>query len=185
MYDENERRGHDRGGDRGSGNYRGGKGKGLPLSELDPQLTATSHKVIGAARDVHMGIGPGFDRAVYLSALSAELSAQGISHRVNAELSVNYKGQRVGSTVADLFIAERFLVTVLAKPGEVGSYERAQLRAQLRAADVELGLIINFAGRLLKDGLVRVLNPDKLNIQRGHGGEGGEHDDHFDQPQGG
>jgi hypothetical protein len=87
--------------------------------------------------------------------------------------------------VADLFIAERFLVTVLAKPGEVGSYERAQLRAQLRAADVELGLIINFAGRLLKDGLVRVLNPDKLNIQRGHAGEGGEHDDHFDQPQGG
>ena len=34
------------------------------------------------------------------------------------------------------------------------------------AADVELGLIINFSERRLKDGLVRVLNPEKLNLQR-------------------
>ena len=57
---------------------------------------------------------------------------------------------------------------------EIGSHERNALRAQLRAADVELGLIINFGERRLKDGLVRVLNPDKLNEMRGEGGEAGE-----------
>ena len=34
--------------------------------------------------------------------------------------------------------------------------------APLRAAELELGLIINFGQRRLKDGLVRVLNPDAL-----------------------
>jgi hypothetical protein len=77
--------------------------------------------------------------------------------------------------VADLWVGDRFIVKVLARPGEIGSFERNALRAQLRAADVELGLIINFGERRLKDGLVRVLNPDKLNEMRGEGAEGGEH----------
>ena len=48
----------------------------------------------------------------------------------------------------------------------------------MRAADVELGLIINFGERRLKDGLVRVLNPDKLNELKGEGqGEGEEYED--------
>ncbi len=59
------------------------------------------------------------------------------------------------------------MVDLMARPGEIGSYERSSVRAQLRAADLELGLIINFCERRLKDGLVRVLNPDKLNAMRG------------------
>ena len=55
---------------------------------------------------------------------------------------------------------------IMAEPREISGYDRTRLRAQLRAADVVLGLVINFAGRRLKDGLVRVLNPDKLNAQR-------------------
>jgi hypothetical protein len=62
----------------------------------------------------------------------------------------------------------------MARPGEIGGYERAALRSRLRVADVELGLIINFGERRLKDGLVRVLNPDKLNANRGEGAEGEE-----------
>jgi hypothetical protein len=39
-------------------------------------------------------------------------------------------------------------------PSVIGSFERNGLRAQLRAADVELGLIINFGERRLKTALV-------------------------------
>lgn len=152
--------------------------RGTPLSELDPALTSISHRVIGCARDVHMALGPGFDVAVYATALQAELNAAAIAFKANHAFDVQYKGASVGRTTADLFIADRFVVTVMAKPGEIGSYERAVLRAQLRAGDLELGLIINFAGRLLKDGLVRVLNPDKLNAMKAVGGEA--HDDLHD-----
>lgn len=156
----------------GPGGGSGGRGRGVPLSELDPALTAVSHKVIGCARDVHMGLGPGYEADVYSQAMQAEMTAQGVSFKVGHPFEVKYKGQTVGRAVADLYIADRFVLHVMAKPGEVGSYERAQLRAVLKAADLELGLIINFAGRLVKDGLVRVLNPDKIAMLKGTGSDG-------------
>jgi len=130
-----------------------------------------------------MSIGPGFDREVYLKALCDELSAQGVTFKQDHAFDVKYKGQSVGTTTADLYIADRFLVMILARYAEIGSAERTILRAQLRAADLELGLIVNFAGRLLKDGLVRVLNPEKIQSLRSNPAEPTEsHDDHFDVP---
>ena len=170
-----------------AGGYRGGPGgpggsgggdrprRGTPLSDLDPALTEVSRKVIGFAIEVHMALGPGYDESVYTAALRQELDAAGIAHRAGHTLTVNYKGKQIGQTTADLFVDNRFLVEVMARPGEIGGYERAVLRSQLRSADVELGLIINFGERRLKDGLVRVLNPDKLNANKGEGGGEGEH----------
>ena len=70
------------------------------------------------------------------------------------------------------------------EPREIDGLDRTTLRAQLRAADLELGLIINFGERRLKDGLVRVLNPDKLNAVRDdqHGdGDDDEYEDEDDE----
>jgi GxxExxY protein len=178
MTYDSDRRSSSSSGDR-SGGRGAPRGRGMPLSELDPALTGASHKLIGCARDVHVALGPGYDREVYLEALKAEMTAQGVAFRAAHRFPVLYKGQTVGQAVPDLFVSDRFLVNVLATPGEVGGYERAQLRAQLKAADLELGLIINFAGRLLKDGLVRVLNLDKIQAMKGEGhppeGEGEDH----------
>ena len=162
-------RGNERGGDRGGDRSR----RGTPLSELDPALTEVSRKVIGCAIEVHMELGPGYSEEVYLNALKMELDVQQVGYKVGHSFDVYYDEKVVGTTVADLWVADRFIVELLARPGEIGSFERNTLRAQLRAADVELGLIINFGERRLKDGLVRVLNPDKLNEMRGEGDEGG------------
>ena len=159
------------GGGYGGGGGGGGERRGIPLSDLDPALTSISHKVIGCARDVHVALGPGYDQSCYMAALQAEMTAQGVKFKTNHVLDVKYKDAKVGTTTADLFIEERFIVTVLARYGEVGTNERSALRAQLKSADLELGLIINFGGRLLKDGLVRVLNVEKLNLgkdEEGH-----------------
>ncbi len=180
------RRGNDRGGR--DGNYNGGGGdrqrRGTPLSELDPALTEVSRKVIGCAIEVHMELGPGYDESVYLNALKVELEREGVTYQVAHAFDVFFDEHVVGKTVADLWVADRFIVEVMARPGEIGGYERAALRAQLRAADVELGLIINFGERRLKDGLVRVLNPDKLNELKGDGeGEAHEEEAFEEEPQ--
>jgi GxxExxY protein len=179
--------GRGRGGPRGGGGGGGGgrpgwggdpdqTGRGLPLSELDPALTEVSRKVIGAAIEVHKALGPGFSESVYMAALQDELSGLGVPFKTDHSVPVNYKGKPVGSTQADLFVDNRFFVDVMAERREVGGSERSALRSVLRAADLELGLIINFGERRLKDGLVRVLNPDKLNLTR-HDEDGGDHDD--------
>lgn len=141
-------------------------GRGVPLSELDPALTEVSRKLIGAAIEVHKGLGPGFDKDVYVKALQSELDAIGVSYKSHHPIPVLYRGRQVGTRNADLVIDGKFIVDVLAHRGEVGAGDRTGLRAALKAADMELGLIVNFAERRLKDGLVRVLNPDKLSLPK-------------------
>ncbi len=143
--------------------------------ELDPALTEVSRKVIGCAIELHKTLGPGFDQSLYENALSQELTQAGVKHSLGHVFPVHYNGREVGTTRVSLFVDDRFVVQVMTYDDEVGGYERTALRSQLRAADLELGLIINFARRRLKDGgLVRVLNPDKLDALRG----GDEDDDH-------
>ncbi|MEN0019556.1 MAG: GxxExxY protein [Planctomycetota bacterium] len=175
MYERHDnRRGGNRG--RGRGRHGGGHGRhgghggderrGTPLSDLDPALTEMSRTVIGCAIEVHKTLGPGFEREVYRKALHHEMTKQGLDFKPDHQFTLTYDSQDVGTTTATLYIGDRFLVEILARVGEVGTAERIGLRAQLRAADTELGLIINFGERRLKDGLVRVLNPDKLNELR-------------------
>jgi len=141
--------------------------------DLDPELTEVSRKVIGAAIEVHRAIGPGFDESVYAGALMKELDDLNVAYEQNYDFDVDYKGKTVGTGTFDLFVNDRFAVDLRAEHREIDGLDRTALRAQLRAADLELGLIINFGERRLKDGLVRVLNPDKLAENSGH-----HHDEH-------
>lgn len=176
-------RGNGRGRGRGDGRGDGGGGRsrrpGIPLSSLDPNLTSFSHKVIGIATEIHTVLGPGFDEAIYMTALKNEMVAQGVRFKQNHALEVKFKDQVVGTSTIDLFIEDQFLVSVVARPGDIGGGERAALRAQLKAADLVLGLIVSFGGRRLKDGLVRVLNVEKLKRERP--GEFDQHDEDGDE----
>ncbi len=140
----------------------------LRNDELDPALTDVSRKVIGCAIELHNALGPGFDRSVYENALSVELRENGVSHVVDHRFPIVYGGETIGEHRVSFYVDDRFVVQVLAEDHEVSGFQRTALRSQLRAADLELGLIINFHRRRLKDGgLVRVLNPDKLEHLRG------------------
>jgi len=182
MHDDHgrNRNNRGRGGDRGG---HAGDRRSTPLSDLDPALTEVSRTSIGCAIEVHMALGPGHDASVYRKALQNELKGQGIDTVANKAYPIEFKGQPVGEAVADLEVGGRFLLMVLSRPGDLGA-ERSILRAQLRAADMELGLIMNFAERRMTDGLVRVLNPNKLNANKpdggGDGGGSGHEDDHAD-----
>jgi GxxExxY protein len=149
---------------------RGGGGRdrrNVQLDELDPALTELSRRVIGCAIEVHKELGPGYPWEVYFKSLQIELKAEEIEFKPAHTFEVEFDGEVVGEVICDLFIGDRFLVKLMAEHTEIGTQPRSELRAQLRSADFELGLIINFGERRLKDGLVRVLNPDKLRELRG------------------
>ena len=146
--------------------------RSVRTEDLDPELTTVSRKVIGAAIEVHKALGPGFSREVYENALVTELDDEDIPYKRKHPVQVRYRDRIVGEHEIGLYVNDRFVVEVMADPREIDGLDRTSLRAQLRVADLELGLIINFAERRLKDGLVRVLNPDKLNEMRGD-----QHDD--------
>lgn len=149
----------------------------LRNEDLDPALTEVSRTVIGCAIEIHKEIGPGFDKSVYENALALELRQHDVDFSQNHVFDLVYKDEVVGQHSVSLYIDERFVVQVLTDDREIDGFDRNILRAQLRAADLGLGLIINFHRRRLKDGgLVRVLNPDKLDSIRAEGAQ--EHEDH-------
>jgi GxxExxY protein len=172
---------------RGRGGYRGGRDdrrddrRGIPLSALDAATTESSRKLIGAAIEVHKALGPGYDATAYANALKIELADAGVVVKHGHQVDVMYKGKKISETSTDLCIDSRFFVDVLARPGQISTFERLALRAKLKASDLELGLIINFAERRLKDGLVRVVNIEKIQREKGleFGDDVGEpeHDD--------
>ncbi len=139
----------------------------LKDEELDPALSEVSRKVIGSAIEIHRALGPGLDKAVYDNALAIELKEQGVRFQLNHEFPITYKNQRIGGHRVTFFVDDRFVVQTLADNREISGFDRDQLRTQLKRADLELGLIINFDRRRLTDGLVRVINPDKLDALRG------------------
>ncbi len=150
----------------------------LRNDELDPALTEVSRKVIGCAIEIHKALGPGFDQTVYERAMSIELKDAGVDHDLDYRFPIHYGQQDIGEHRVSLFVDDRFVVQVMTEDREISGFDRTVLRSQLRAADLELGLMINFHRRRLKDGgLVRVLNPDKLESLRGDEGDHDHHDE--------
>lgn len=179
------RRQHDDRGDRSRPAHgRGGRHqrRGLPLSELDPALTDISRRVIGCAIEVHKELGSGYPPEIYARALQLEMDDEGIKYKADHVIDVMFGDDKIGEVVASLFVQDRFIVDLLARPGDVGSAERLACRAKLRSMELELGLIINFCERRLKDGLVRVLNPDQIAALQngGDGAGGGDYDDEYE-----
>lgn len=153
----------------------------LKDDELDPSLAEVSRTVIGCAIEIHKTLGPGFDRSVYENALAKELREHEVDFDLRHSFPVHYKDEKVGEHTVSFYVDERFVVQVLAEDRDVSGFDRDALRAQLRAADLDLGLIVNFHRRRLRDGLVRVLNPDRIDSIRGHQHDDDDDDDYEDE----
>ncbi|MFK7759919.1 MAG: GxxExxY protein [Phycisphaerales bacterium] len=157
------------------------RGRSTPLSDLDPVLTESSRRLIGCAIEVHKELGPGYPIDIYRKALIRELEIEEVAHTVDHKVDVEFDEEVIGTVHSHFFIEDRFLLNIMADYHDVPGGERNALRATLRAADLELGLIINFGQRRLKDGLVRVLNPDALRDNTDDQDDDGDYDEGDDE----
>ena len=123
-----------------------------PQSELD----VLARRVIGAAIEVHKALGPGYLESVYEEALALELGAQGVDCDRQAPIRIDYKGQVVGEGRLDLLVADR-LVVELKVVDTLLPIHHAQVLSYLKATQRQLGLLINFNVRVLRDGVKRIV----------------------------
>lgn len=103
----------------------------------------TSEKVIGAAIAVHKALGPGFREEVYQNALCLELEKRGLKVARSVIIPVYYDGVEVGKHMLDLVVDDRLVVELKAVSCFL-EIHGAQLMAYLRAADLRVGLLLNF-----------------------------------------
>jgi len=141
---------------------------GLKLhADLPDHVEETAHQVIGCAIEVHRELGPGLIERLYEDALEYELQEAGLRIGRQVEIVVPYKaielrGQRIDLIVEDCVIVELKAVE------SIEPVHKAQLLSYLRAADVPLGLLINFNERALRDGVRRVINERSSLVEARH-----------------
>jgi len=127
------------------------------MNEKD-RLDQVSGRIIGAAIEVHRHLGPGLLESAYETCLAFELEQFGFRIERQKPLPVVYKnvkldcGCRLDIVVEDVIIVEVKAIEQLAPIHD------AQLLSYLRTSGLNVGLLMNFHVRVLKDGLKRIVN---------------------------
>ncbi len=126
------------------------------FKEPSPEHDEIARQVIGAAIEVHRELGPGFIEGVYESALQAEFELRGISYKQQLTIGVEYKGLSVGEGRLDFLVGDAVVVELKAVEA-LHPVHTAQVISYLKAAKLQLGLLINFNVPLLKSGIKRIV----------------------------
>ena len=103
--------------------------------------------VVGAAIEVHRELGHGFLEAVYQEALELELQELGIPFEPLKPLPIQYKGKPLSKLyIADLVCYGEVIVELKALQ-RLTHNDTAQILNYLKAAELRVGLLINFGAR--------------------------------------
>ena len=108
-----------------------------------------THKIIGAAMEVHKHLGNGFQEVVYQRALSIEMNLQSIAHEREKEMQLYYKGHDVGTRRVDFFIDGIIMVEIKALIN-LEDVHLAQAMNYVEAYNMEIGLLLNFGAKSLQ-----------------------------------
>jgi GxxExxY protein len=124
------------------------------MKEID-EITAD---VLDVALRLHRELGPGLLESVYVALLAGRLKELGYGVVTQQLISAEFEGIVFEAAFrADLMVDDRLLV-------EIKSVERLmpvhskQLLTYLRLKRQPVGLLINFGGETLKEGVKRVVN---------------------------
>jgi GxxExxY protein len=116
------------------------------IMEKDPR----THKIIGAAMQVHNEMGPCHLESVYHECLEIEFELQKILFVSKPNLSVYYKNRKLKKFyVADFVVVENIVLEIKAQKS-LGKDDEAQIINSLKSSRHEIGLLINFGETSLK-----------------------------------
>lgn len=115
-----------------------------------------TEQIIGAAIEVHRALGPGYLEEIYERALVVDLLRAGLRFEQQKVLPVVYRDTEVGTHRADLVVGGCVLVELKAVDA-LHPKHAAQVKSTLKAAGLEVGLLINFNVAVLRDGVKRII----------------------------
>jgi GxxExxY protein len=127
------------------------------VSDKD-RLDQITHRIIGAAIEVHKILGPGLLESAYEACLAYELRQLGYKIEQQKPLPVIYKDVKLDCGYRlDLVVEDAVIIEIKAIE-QIAPIHDAQLISYLRLADKRVGLLINFHVQLLKNGVKRIVN---------------------------
>jgi GxxExxY protein len=119
--------------------------------------------IVDAAFTVHTRLGPGLLESVYEAIMEYELTKRGLLVVHQRPMPVIYEEIRMNVGFRPDLIVEGKVIIEVKSVEMIAPVHTKQLLTYLRLADKRLGLLINFGGVLIKNGIRRVVNrlPDQ------------------------
>ena len=114
------------------------------------QKDPRTHKIIGAAMEVHNEMGPGHLEAVYQECLEIEFELQNIPFKSKPRLSLYYKTRKLNGYYVPDFIVFGDIVVEIKAQKMLTNDDEAQIINSLKSSRHEIGLLINFGESSLK-----------------------------------
>jgi len=127
-----------------------------PPREIEfDQITGT---VIDAAIQLHRDLGPGLLESVYETVLARMLQRRGLHIERQLRVVFEYDGMRFDDGLRIDLLVEGCVIVELKSVETLAPVHSKQVLTYLKLMHLPVGLLINFGGATLKEGLRRIVN---------------------------
>ena len=132
------------------------------------RLNHITEMIIGAAIEVHRALGPGLLESAYVTCLAFELAQRSLKVEQQKPLPVVYKEVKLDCGYRLDLLVEKAVIVEVKSVDHLAPIHQAQLLSYLKLFGCKVGLLINFNVKMLKNGIIRVVNefPDSLRSLR-------------------
>ena len=127
------------------------------MTEKD-RLDQITDRIIGVAVKVHRTLGPGLLESAYQACLAFELAELGLRIEQQKPLPVVYHQVKLDCGYRLDLLVEEAVIVELKVADRLAPIHKAQLLSYLKLSGCKVGLLINFNVKVLKNGIVRMVN---------------------------
>lgn len=121
-------------------------------------IDAVSGDVLDVALRLHRQLGPGLLESVYEMVLAARLAQMGYRIARQRAIDIRFDGLHIDNAFRiDLLVEERLIVEIKSVE-RLSAVHAKQVLTYLRLTGLPVGLLINFGGETLKEGVRRFVN---------------------------
>jgi len=121
-------------------------------------IEAMAADVIDASFRIHRDLGPGLLESVYETVLAAQLERKGYRVERQRPISFDFDGLHFEAAFRIDILVEGRLLVEIKSINRLNPVHLKQVLTYLRLTRQPLGLLINFGGATLKEGLRRIVN---------------------------
>ncbi len=122
------------------------------------EINDLSYKVIGLAIEVHRELGPGLLESAYKECLFYELQKAGLQVKKEKPLPIIYKEVKLDHGYRIDLLVEQKLVLEIKTVERFTDVHFAQVLTYLKLGGFQLGLLMNFNSKILKNNIKRFIN---------------------------
>ncbi|MBB3860255.1 iron complex transport system substrate-binding protein [Novosphingobium hassiacum] len=129
------------------------------------EIDEVSAAVIDVAIGIHRDVGPGLFESVYEAVLAGRLEQRGLHVERQVAVGVSLDGHFYDAAFRIDLMVERQLIVEVKAIEQLSKAHAKQLLTYLRLMNQPVGLLLNFSGATMKEGIRRMVNnyrPDQI-----------------------